>query len=80
MNIRNVEVGTSDFVSSLTSGYDRQGYVPVPKPIISEYRRPNYAEKNDNGDVPVPTPGPSSFPTGGYDEYNITTAITILVA
>jgi hypothetical protein len=65
VNIRNLEGGTSDFVSSLTSGYDRLGYVPVPKPdLTSRYSKPTRVEENNYGNVPVPTPDPSSFPTG----------------
>ena len=68
VNIKNVEGGTSDFVSSLTSGYDRIGYVPVPRPeLTSRYRKPASEERNNyGGNVPVPTPDPSSFPTGRH--------------
>ena len=63
VNFRNVEGGTSEFVSSLTSGYDRLGFVPVPKPdYTASYSKP--AEQNNYGNVPVPTPEPSNFPTG----------------
>ena len=65
VNIRNVEGGTSDLVSSLTSGYDRPGYVPVPRPDrTSRFTKPIGVEHNNYGNVPVPTPDPSSFPTG----------------
>ena len=64
MNFRNVEGGTSDFVSSLTSGYDRIGFVPVPKPdYAASYSKPAREEQKNYGSVPVPTPEPSLFPT-----------------
>lgn len=68
VNIRNVEGDTSSFVSSLTNGYDRPGYVPVPTPdLTSRYARPLDVEENNfGGNVPVPTPDPSSFPTGKH--------------
>lgn len=64
VNIRNVEGDTSSFVSSLTNGYDRPGYVPVPTPDLTSTL--DVEENNFGGNVPVPTPDPSSFPTGKH--------------
>ena len=68
MNTRNIGGRTTDLISSLTSGYDRQGYVPVPKPDLeTKNRKQIRLEETDNyGNVPVPTPEPGSFPTGMY--------------
>lgn len=73
MNTRNTEGRTTDLISSLTSGYDRQGYVPVPTPDLeSTNRKQIRLEETDNyGNVPVPTPEPSSFPTGMYSHRQI---------
>ena len=65
---RNIEGRTTDLISSLTSGYERQGYVPVPKPNFESGDREKIGveETNNYGHGAGPTPQPSSFPTGMY--------------